>query len=639
MRTRFLLFFFCIAFPFSGVAQLCTGSLGNPVVHIDFGAGGVQGQPLGSAVTDYAFKNEDCPTDGQYTIRSSTANCFNNTWFTLTQDHTPGDTNGHMMIINADYTPGVFYRQEVNGLCANTTYEFAAWLMSIPSVNLVKDPNITFRIEKPDGTLLQDMDTGNILETNMPQWKQYGMQFQTPSGVSNIVLVMRNNGEGGSGNDLVLDDITFRPCGPDLNPQVAQTNTAETHICEGAYENVELKIGDPSLFYTSPKLQWQLSTDGRNWIDIAGAEAKSYAVSFNNAAVGTYYYRVLAAEEENFNSENCRVASNPVTIIVDPAPVIPDAVTVCEGETLQLPLQARGSYSWTGPGGFTSSDQNPVITSIDQIQAGEYRVVINNGLCTEIRAIMVSVNSKPAADAGPDAAICFGGSTVLNASGGIAYQWHPAEGLSDPNAANPIASPQHTTVYTVTVTGANGCMASDQVQVSVFEPISVDAGPDLVTVAGKPVQLQAVVNKDPAEFDVFWSPADGLTAADILSPTALPAADMFYTIRVVPKSGCIEAVDTVFVRVYQDLDIPNTFSPNGDGVNDLWNITPLEAYPQSLLTVYNRYGKVVFKTEGNAQLWNGQFNGEDLPVGIYYYVLNFNEPDKKTRSGWVSIIR
>src|SRR5690606_32443130 len=277
----------CIVSPFYGSAQLCTGSLGDPVVHIDFGAGGVQGQPLSSGITDYSFKNGDCHGDGQYTIRSSTADCFNNSWFTVTEDHTPGDVNGHMMIINADYMPGVFYRQEVNGLCANTTYEFAAWLMSVPSRDLIKDPDITFRIEKPDGTLLQEFNTGSILETSSPQWKQYGMQFHTPAGVPNIVLVMRNNGEGGSGNDLLLDDITFRPCGPDLDPQVAETNTSETNICEGASENVELKIGDPSLFYTSPKLQWQLSTDGRNWIDIPGAEAKNYTVSFNNAAVGT----------------------------------------------------------------------------------------------------------------------------------------------------------------------------------------------------------------------------------------------------------------------------------------------------------------------------------------------------------------
>ena len=112
-------------------SQLCTGSLGDPVVHITFGKGGAQGNAIPSAATTYGFRSSDCPDDGFYTIRNSTSGCFGNTWHNVSEDHTPGDIDGHMMVVNASFQPGVFYLDTVRGLCANTTYELAAWVMNV----------------------------------------------------------------------------------------------------------------------------------------------------------------------------------------------------------------------------------------------------------------------------------------------------------------------------------------------------------------------------------------------------------------------------------------------------------------------------------------------------------------------------
>jgi len=89
-------------------AQLCTGSLGDPVVNIDFGSGIITNGPIPGNTTNYIYVGTDCPQDGYFTIRNKTTNCFSNTWHTLSEDHTPGDTNGYMMIINASQNPGVF---------------------------------------------------------------------------------------------------------------------------------------------------------------------------------------------------------------------------------------------------------------------------------------------------------------------------------------------------------------------------------------------------------------------------------------------------------------------------------------------------------------------------------------------------
>ncbi|HMG08032.1 MAG TPA: gliding motility-associated C-terminal domain-containing protein, partial [Mucilaginibacter sp.] len=84
--------------------------------------------------------------------------------------------------------------------------------------------------------------------------------------------------------------------------------------------------------------------------------------------------------------------------------------------------------------------------------------------------------------------------------------------------------------------------------------------------------------------------------------------------------------------------IPNTFSPNGDGRNDLWDIEALVTYPQSLLTVYNRYGQQVFRSIGYDHPWRGTYNGTILPPGTYYYVIDLKS-GAPLLAGWVQIIR
>src|SRR4051812_97706 len=126
-------------------AQLCTGSLGDPVIHITFGSGANPGPPLAAATTFYTYNTGDCPNDGSYIIRS-TLGCPG--WYLLNEDHTPGDVNGYFMFVNASYQPGDFYLDTIKGLCGSTTYEFAAWVMNVLQPNICGgngiDPNLTF---------------------------------------------------------------------------------------------------------------------------------------------------------------------------------------------------------------------------------------------------------------------------------------------------------------------------------------------------------------------------------------------------------------------------------------------------------------------------------------------------------------
>ena len=165
-------------------AQVCNGSLGDPVVNVNFGSGTTTGNPLLSATTTYSFTSSFCPDDGSYTVVSSSAGCFGGSWHSFAEDHTPNDVNGYMMLVNASFTPGDFYVDTVKDLCANTTYEFAAWISNVLlptscSPNPIL-PKLIFNIETTGGIVLGSYSSGDIPSTTSPTWTQFGLFFTTP---------------------------------------------------------------------------------------------------------------------------------------------------------------------------------------------------------------------------------------------------------------------------------------------------------------------------------------------------------------------------------------------------------------------------------------------------------------------------
>ncbi|GAC1396604.1 MAG: hypothetical protein NVSMB63_17050 [Sediminibacterium sp.] len=624
-------------------AQLCTGSLGDPVVNITFGSGSNPGPALPSSVTNYTYITTGCPQDGFYTIVNSTSGCFSNTWHTLTEDHTPGDVNGYMMLVNASFSPGVFYLDTVKNLCGGTTYEFSAWMLSILKYSACngngKTPNISFSIETTAGIVIQTYNTGNISNLSSPQWNQYGFFFTLPVSVSDLVLRMTNNAPGGCGNDLALDDITFRPCGPKVDAAFTNMNgTGDTvNYCISNNKTITIS-GKVQTGYSNPSFQWQQSIDsGATWQGIAGATLNTYTKTFS--AAGRFQYRMTAAETGNIGIEKCRVASNVLTIIIDAIPVPQAANTspVCEHLPITLIAKNGNTFVWTGPNGFSSTRASPVIAAATLPDAGKYYVVVTTpGGCSSRDSTLVIVNGLPAANAGSDAIICESSSTGLQASGGAYYTWSPAAGLSDTSIANPVAAPLLTTAYVVTVSSLFNCKAADTVLITVLKKPLANAGPDKKIVAGQRIILNGSAGGDTASY--FWTPPQFISNTTVLMPVVSPPSDITYTLHVLSGNGCGTATDDVFVRVFKNIEVPNAFSPNGDGINDVWNIEALDSYPESDTRVFNRYGQLVFHIKGYGKPWDGNFNGRPLPVGTYYYTID-RKNDFPLMSGWVMIIR
>ncbi|WP_164974058.1 gliding motility-associated C-terminal domain-containing protein [Filimonas effusa] len=620
-------------------AQLCTGSLGDPVVSIDFGAGTATfAGALPSGTTNYTYVAQSFPNDGYYTVENTTAGAGSVWWSTT--DHT-GNTGGYMMVVNASTSvTDYFYKKAVTGLCGGTTYEFAAWVVNLLRSSDNNPPNVTFSILTPDeSTVIQSYSTGSIPRTSSgPVWKQFGFFFTTPAGVSDVVIKISNSSPGGApANDLALDDITFRPCGPSVNIAIADGTTTK-RICKTDNSTFQFS-GTVSPPYTDPAYQWQLSIDGgTSWTDISGATTTSYTRSPTGA--GTFLYRLVTAQSTNIGSASCRVASTPISITVLDNPDTEAASNnpACEGETLNLTsASGAASYSWTGPNGFTSASQNPTISDITTAVNGTYTIAITTTEgCANTGTVTIAVNKKPVASAGADIGICEGSSTLLQGSGGTSYEWTPATGLSATNTATTTANPTDSTTYTLTV--SNGlCTDKDDVNVFVWKKPAVNAGADQRDYEGTVFQLSGTASGTDVTY--YWSPPYNISNTAALSPTVWPVVDTTYVLHVTSPYGCGTVTDAVFIKVYKRVTVPNAFSPNADGNHDTWAIDQLNVYPEATLSVFNRYGQRVFSCRGYDKEWDGTANGVQLPAGTYYYVIDLKTELGGKLSGWVLLIR
>lgn len=622
--------------PYTAAGQLCTGSLGDAVVNINFGAGtALFGGALASGVTNYSYVAQSFPNDGSYTVINTTAGSGNVWWSTT--DHT-GNTGGYMMVVNASTSlSDYFYKQTVTGLCGNTTYEFAAWIMNLLRSSDTNPPNVTFTIESTTGTVLRTYTTGVIPKASSAVWTQYGFFFTTPAGVTDVVIRMKNNSPGGApANDLALDDITFRPCGPVIDASIDVSGSPTTlDVCEGSTASYKLQA-TVSAGYTVPTYQWQVNANSQGWTDIAGATSSSYLAS--QSVAGIYQYRLSVGE--GAVSSNCRIVSGLLTITINALPTV--AITnnspLCLGEELQLRAGGGATYQWSGPGNYTSALQNPVISNVTLPQAGTYTVVVTSAAgCTHTASTTVTIGSRPTVTLSGNVEICEGSTTTLQASGGLNYLWSPAAGLSDVTSASPVANPTVTTTYTVAVSDqTSACPAYDSVKVTVLKKAVANAGPDKELVAGNSVQLEGTVSGTDVSY--YWLPADYLDNASLLKPTATPDKDITYTLHAVSATGCNVAQDAMTITVYGKIIIPNTFSPNGDGVNDVWNITALDSYVKSTISIFNRNGSLVYKSTGYKKPWDGTYSGTPLPVGTYYYLIDLKQ-DMPALSGWIWLTR
>jgi hypothetical protein len=200
----------------------------SPQITINFGSGNVP-DPNISRLSNYRRVSMSCPSDGYYSLAPYTSECFRGDWHTLAEDHTPGDVDGNMLLVNVAPEGGIFLRTPVNGLKSNTMYELCLWLINLcrptKKCPVLLLPEINVRLETPEGKTVTSVVTGNLPRVSEPRWSPYRAYFTTPASASTLMLVMSDNAPGGCGNDFALDDITFREC---IKQTIQVTTTLKT---------------------------------------------------------------------------------------------------------------------------------------------------------------------------------------------------------------------------------------------------------------------------------------------------------------------------------------------------------------------------------------------------------------------------
>lgn len=587
-------------------AQLgfCNGNSGDPIFTESFGTGTTQ-TPLPAGTTTYTYSS-DTPADGFYTISSSTG--FYD-WHNVA-DHTPGDTNGKCLIVNADFTAGEFYRTTIIGLCENTSYEFSAYL-----INLLKNTgcngngipiNVRFEIwDNTDTTLLASGDTGVIPNTAIPIWEQYALVFQTLPAQTEVILKMKNNGAGGCGNDLAIDDIVFKTCGD--NVTVENTiNESDVFICETQTPyNLNLQAHPDSTIFNTYAFQWESSPDGVNWTEIAGETSQNLNINVDT----TTLYRVKVAEDAiNLANALCNVISDEFSITVVSVPAAPFSngdLTICENENqyLEVTVPIGVSVNWydTVTGGNLLEENN---TSFLPENEGTYyaeAISINENCISNTRTAVTLTFSELPQVYDEEVFFCEGENIAISAGiNNMSYLWNTGETTESITVSTE-------GVYTVDITNSDGCTATKTIDVTQL---------DAPIIAEVYTENNDLVITTEYEGDFSYS-IDGINYQN--APVFKDLEGGRYTIYVKENSDC--GIDN---QIFIHFIVPKFFTPNNDTYHDTWRLKGIEYYDSSEVQIFDRYGKLLFYRKNRPISWEGMLKKQPLPTSDYWYVIIIN---------------
>lgn len=592
-------------------AQLgfCEGNSGVPIFTENFGSGTTTGPPLALGTTTYTYASE-APNDGFYTV-SSTTNWYG--WHN-TPDHTPNDTNGKCLVVNADYTAGEFFRTSITGLCENTSYEFSAWLINLlPGNNPFCDNggipiNVKFEIwDASDSNLLASGDTGAIQGTINPVWEKYGLVFQTLPSQGEVILKMINNAPGGCGNDLAIDDIEFKSCGDFV---VIEDENLQNEIVECAGQVVQSQVftavPDYSVF-DSHAYQWQKSTNNGPWQDIPGAVEESYTTPIIFEPTS---FRVKFAQDElNLGNSYCNSISEEFVVDFMSIPDAPQSdgdVSFCGDDFGEISVSVPDDvivnwYDSLSDGELLLENSTTFYPESEGVYYAE--AVSEMGGCKSQFRTEIEVNLLQAPVVEDEVQwFCEGEETTLYANViDTYYLWNTGETVSQITVSTP-------GIYTVLVTKGNGCSEVKtieliQIDSPIIESIAVD-GNDIMVIMGNEGDFEYSLNGiDYQQSPLFNNASGGL-----------------YSITVRETNGCGAAVID-----YLHFVIPKFFTPNGDGYNDTFDLAGIEYYRSYEVSIFDRFGRLLVSSVKGPFSWDGTFNGSALPSSDYWYSIRIDD--------------
>ncbi len=306
-----------------------------------------------------------------------------------------------------------------------------------------------------------------------------------------------------------------------------------------------------------------------------------------------------------------------IEILPGPALEVSQDVLICTGASVQLQARGEGRFRWSPTEGLSDPGIPDPIASPSVSTVYTVTLEDESG-CVSRDSVAVTLDSFRAIVSSA-ATICRGSSALISAGGGLDYTWTPSEGLDDPAIPTPLAAPERTTVYTVTVVNEFGCRAVDSVLVEVLPPPDIDLGPDLRICRGEAVSLRS---GEAASYQ--WTPGEGLSDPGSANPLASPTTTTVYRLLAVADNGCIRE-EEVRVQVDDIQDLVISLPSLRDTPGNLFRLPLTISVPPALLPldlpaldITLRYAAGLLNIEGIADgpRLAGRINGEFSEVEL-----------------------
>lgn len=355
--------------------------------------------------------------------------------------------------------------------------------------------------------------------------------------------------------------------------------------------------------------------------------------------IGTLYPSLILSD----TVKNCNVVLRDTIHIYDVKAKFSLSVNEgCKPLDVKFFNQSIGhkDLSWEFGNGSISDQE---IDSTTYQQAAKYivQLAITSEIgCKDTARRELIVHNIPKVTTTSDTGICQGDSVLLVANGGINYQWEPAKYLSNANGNQTIAFPDTTTTFKVKVRDLNSCEDSSEIEVFVQNlPNPFNVG-DSSLIIGEEILIDYYAG---IGFNYVWTPSEGLSCTNCPNPIAKPLKSTTYYLKAEDNFGCYILYDSMRIEVAEifSLDVPNAFSPNGDGVNDIiyangWGLKDLIAFK-----IYNRFGEVVFESTDFDQGWNGMYRNKPQNIETYVYTVKALTYSNQviTKKGNISLLR
>jgi gliding motility-associated-like protein len=350
----------------------------------------------------------------------------------------------------------------------------------------------------------------------------------------------------------------------------------------------------------------------------------SPAATINNDNIANPVARPVGTTTYNVKVTNANGCSGTASIIVTvkPFPAITKSndSAICKNTSVNLFVTGGSSYKWFPNSSLDNSSNATAVASPSETTLYHIDITDINS-CIYHDSIKISVRPPAIFSVSADNSVCAKTSEQLTASGGDSYLWSPALFLDNPNVSNPVATADSTITYSVNIK-ENTCNES----AILFTKLIVLPSPHLEIIKSNDITCtfpSAHLTVYGGE-DYSWAPASGLSSATISNPVATPLISTVYTVTAKGVNGCVNS-DTISVKVDLNenrfLGLPNSFTPNGDGLNDCFGVRYWGQVDKLDFSIYNRFGQRVFFTNNVANCWDGTFKGEPQNAGVFVYVI------------------